>query len=95
MDLFWAPMLQTLIQPVAFVRGTFVSTRAGDGPGAQALCKVEDEFERVLDSMHLVEGEMPCVFAEGASIDCPDHLAHNTRCLVVDRDLWMKGRRRC
>jgi hypothetical protein len=60
-----------------------------------SLCEVEDEFERVVDSMHLIECEMPDVLAEGTRIDCSDHLAHNPRCLIVNRDLWMKACRRC
>ncbi len=53
------------------------------------LCKVKDEFERVVDCMHLVEGEMtdplakrPCV------LDRPDHFAHEARLLAsLDLDL--------
>ena len=62
--------------------------------------EVEDEFERLVDRSHLVESEVPRVFAQSGRIDGCDHLAHHACRLVAEHDLgmeaggWSRGRRR-
>jgi hypothetical protein len=64
------------------------------GLSSEALSEVEDEFERVVYCMHLVEREMSDVLAERSGVDRADHLAHDPRCLVADLDFRVKARGR-
>ena len=60
----------------------------------EPLSEVEDEFQRVVYCMHLVEREMSDMLTEHSSVDRAHHLAHDARCLVADLDFRVKARGR-